>query len=191
MTTFDDLFDRWRTGTKPVPSTVSTWQGYVRRFTTQLGHKNPRDVSKTDALRWKDALLAEGKQQISETYLGALRALYAYGVENSETTGVMNNPFAGVKAKQKAVAGADEPRQGSSLPMSAMIAPGVVRIRRRRPMSMRPTARPSGRLPISTASSAYCRSMAMAAIAYWPRRWMWLQISSPIDRTRQGNISDN
>lgn len=105
VATLDDLFERWRVATRPAPSTVSTWQGYLRRFATHLGHKNPHTVTRSDALRWKDALLVEGKQQISKTYLGALRALYAYGVENSETTGLKNNPFAGVKAKQKAVAG--------------------------------------------------------------------------------------
>ncbi len=36
------------------------------------------------------------------------------------------------------------------------------------PMSMRPTARRSGRSPISPASAACCRSTAMAAIACWP-----------------------
>ena len=47
--------------------------------------------------------------------------------------------------------------------------PGAGPIRREWPMSMLQTARPSGQSLISPASSASCRSTAMAAIACWPK----------------------
>jgi integrase len=102
---FDDLFARWKNETNPAPSTISTWQGYVNRFTAFVEHSDPHSVTRQDALRWKDALVAEGRQKVNFTFLAALHALYRYGLANAETTGLTVNPFADVKAKQKAVAG--------------------------------------------------------------------------------------
>ncbi|MBY5769587.1 tyrosine-type recombinase/integrase [Rhizobium leguminosarum] len=103
--TFDDLFNAWKRSDNHSASTLSTWRGYLNRFKTFVGHDDPQNVTKADALRWKDALLAEGRQKISTTYLASIRRLYAYSVENAEITGITENPFAEVKAKQKAKAG--------------------------------------------------------------------------------------
>ncbi|MGB8293225.1 MAG: hypothetical protein WCE42_35975, partial [Rhizobium ruizarguesonis] len=103
--TFDDLFDRWKAADKRAASTISTWRGYLTRFTKFVGHDDPHRVERSDALRWKDALIAEGLKKISTTYLAALNTLYRFGLRDSETTGINRNPFEGVKAPQKAVAG--------------------------------------------------------------------------------------
>ncbi|MBX5165710.1 MULTISPECIES: tyrosine-type recombinase/integrase [unclassified Rhizobium] len=103
--TFDDLFDRWKAADKRAASTISTWRGYLARFTKFIGHDDPHRVERVDALRWKDALVAEGLKKISTTYLAALNTLYRFGLSNSETTGISRNPFDGVKAPQKAIAG--------------------------------------------------------------------------------------
>ncbi|TBA92721.1 DUF6538 domain-containing protein [Rhizobium ruizarguesonis] len=103
--TFDDLFNAWKRSDNHSASTLSTWRGYLNRFKTFVDHDDPQNVTKADALRWKDALLAEGRQKISTTYLASIRRLYAYSVENAEITGITANPFAEVKAKQKAKAG--------------------------------------------------------------------------------------
>ncbi|ACI57506.1 integrase family protein [Rhizobium leguminosarum bv. trifolii WSM2304] len=103
--TFDDLFDRWKAADKRAASTLSTWRGYLARFKQFVGHDDPHRVERVDALRWKDALVAEGLKKISTTYLAALNTLYRFGLNNSETTGITRNPFDGVKAPQKATAG--------------------------------------------------------------------------------------
>ena len=59
------------------------------------------------------------------------------------------------------------PRPASCGPMPLMTGHGADPIRRVRSMSTPRTARPSGRSPISTASRASCRSMAMPATAGW------------------------
>lgn len=103
--TFCDLFDRWKAADKRAASTISTWRGYMARFTTFIGHDDPHSVERVDAQRWKDALLEEGLKKISTTYLATLNTLYRFGLSNSETTGIVRNPFDGVKAPQKAIAG--------------------------------------------------------------------------------------
>lgn len=105
VTTFDHLFERWKGGNVHAASTLSTWRGYLNRFKEFVEHSDPHGVTRADALRWKDALISEGRQKIDTTYLAALRRLYGYSLENAETTGVKVNPFEGVKAKQKAKAG--------------------------------------------------------------------------------------
>ncbi|TAU12542.1 hypothetical protein ELI49_23665 [Rhizobium ruizarguesonis] len=86
--TFDDLFDRWKAADKRAASTISTWRGYLARFTKFVGHDDPHRVERADALRWKDALIAEGLKKISTTYLAALNTLYRFGLRDSETTGI-------------------------------------------------------------------------------------------------------
>ncbi len=60
------------------------------------------------------------------------------------------------------------PRSGSCGPMPPTTDHGADPIRRAWPMSTPQTAKPSGRSPISTASRACCRWMAMPATADWP-----------------------
>ncbi|MGO8502051.1 tyrosine-type recombinase/integrase [Rhizobium leguminosarum] len=103
--TFDDLFDRWKAADKRAASTISTWRGYMARFTKFVGHDDPHRVERIDALRWKDSLIAEGLKKISTTYLATFNTLYRFGLSNSETTGIGRNPFDGVKAQQKTIAG--------------------------------------------------------------------------------------
>jgi integrase len=105
VNTFDDLFDRWKAADKHAASTISTWRGYMARFKLFVGHDDPHRVARIDAQRWKDALVAEGRKKVSTTYLATFNTLYRFGLTNSETTGITGNPFDGVKASQKAVAG--------------------------------------------------------------------------------------
>ncbi len=105
VTTLQELFDVWRTATSPSASTVSTWQGYVKRLTAFVGHSDPQRITKQDAQAWRDALVKEGLKVVNRTYLGGMRTMFQYALENSETTGINSNPFDGVKARQKVVAG--------------------------------------------------------------------------------------
>lgn len=104
-TTFDELFRRWQSETQPAASTVSTWRGRVTQFSTFTGKTDPRTVDEADAIRWKDDLIAKGRKAIQVGQIAALRRLYSYGMENSATSGITHNPFAGIKASQKRAAG--------------------------------------------------------------------------------------
>lgn len=103
--TFDDLFDKWKGSGDHAPATLTRWRGILKRFKTFVGHDDPRRVTRADALRWKDDLLAAGLQRIDMSFLATMRRLYGYAVENAETTGITENPFEKVKAKQKVQAG--------------------------------------------------------------------------------------
>ncbi len=105
VSTLQELFDVWRTATSPSASTVSTWQGYINRLTAFVGHSDPHKITKQDAQGWRDALVKEGRKVVNRTYLGGMRTMYQYALDNSETTGIKSNPFDGVKARQKVVAG--------------------------------------------------------------------------------------
>lgn len=103
--TFDDLFDKWKSIGTHAPATLTRWRGILKRFKAFVGHDDPRRVTRADALRWKDDLVAAGLQRIDMSFLATMRRLYGYSVENAETTGITENPFDKVKAKQKVQAG--------------------------------------------------------------------------------------
>lgn len=105
VSNFDDLFSRWKRGTSPAPSTVATWRSYVRAFGEFLGHDDPHNVTTADVLRWKDDLLSNGRQDIGNTYLAALRAIYNHAADNAATSGITENPAKGVVVRQKKKAG--------------------------------------------------------------------------------------
>lgn len=102
---FDDLFDKWKSIGTHAPATLTRWRGILKRFKAFVGHDDPRRVTRADALRWKDDLVAAGLQRIDMSFLATMRRLYGYSVENAETTGITENPFDKVKAKQKVQAG--------------------------------------------------------------------------------------
>ncbi len=103
--TFDDLFDKWKSIGTHAPATLTRWRGILKRFKAFVGHDDPRRVTRADALRWKDDLVGAGLQRIDMSFLATMRRLYGYSVENAETTGITENPFDKVKAKQKVQAG--------------------------------------------------------------------------------------
>lgn len=102
---FEDLFEKWKSSDNHAPATLTRWRGILKRFKAFVGHDDPRRVTEADANRWKDDLLAAGLQRIDMSFIAAMRRLYGYSVENAPTTGIYENPFAKVKADQKAVAG--------------------------------------------------------------------------------------
>lgn len=103
--TFDDLFERWKRSDNHAPATLTRWRSILKRFKAFVGHDDPRRVTEADAVRWKDDLLAAGLQRIDMSFIAAMRRLYGYSVANAATTGIYENPFANVRADQKAVAG--------------------------------------------------------------------------------------
>jgi hypothetical protein len=80
--TFETLWKRWELETKPAPSTISTWWGYVRQFEQRLGHDELRRVTPEDVVLWKDALLARGLASVCDGHLAAIKTLFNYGIAN-------------------------------------------------------------------------------------------------------------
>ena len=62
--------------TKPAASTVATWRGYIAAFKKFIGHNDPTKVTKADVIRWKDELVAAGRQGIGKGQIAALKAQY-------------------------------------------------------------------------------------------------------------------
>lgn len=100
VTSFKALFDRWRKAGDKAPSTVSNWRIIVDQFKAFLGHDDPGAVTQVDVIRWKDALLAEGRKRIDDTSLACLKAVYAPAVAEQAVTGIRVNPALGVSARQ-------------------------------------------------------------------------------------------
>lgn len=100
--TFEALWARWEREAKPAPSTVSTWWGYVQQFERHLGHDDPRRVTPSDVVAWKDALLARGLTSVRDGHLAAIKTLFNYGVRNRL---LKANPAEGLTAVRKAQAG--------------------------------------------------------------------------------------
>ena len=82
--TLTELFERWKSEVKPAPSTLMTWQGVLNNLKAHLGHENVRIITDADVIRWKDALVANGlkSKTIKDSYLGCLRAIFNFAVEN-------------------------------------------------------------------------------------------------------------
>ena len=56
----------------------------LNNLKTHLGHENVRIITDADVIRWKDALVAKGlkSRTIKNSYLGCLRAIFNFAVEN-------------------------------------------------------------------------------------------------------------
>jgi integrase len=100
--TFESLWKRWERETKPAPSTISTWWGYVLQFRQHLGHDDPCRVTPDDVVAWKDSLLARGLSSVRDGHLAAIKALFNYAVANRL---LKRNPAQGVTASRKPRAG--------------------------------------------------------------------------------------
>lgn len=100
VTSFDELFDRWRKAGDKAPSTVGNWRSIIGQFKDFVGHDNPGAVGQADVIRWKDALLAQGRKRIDDTALACLKAVYAPAVAEQAVTGIRVNPALDVSARQ-------------------------------------------------------------------------------------------
>lgn len=62
----------------------ATWEPPIRSLMNFLGHDDATRISQADLLKWRDALLAEGKspKTVADKYLAAVRAIFSWAVEN-------------------------------------------------------------------------------------------------------------
>ncbi|MFK5599090.1 tyrosine-type recombinase/integrase [Methylobacterium sp. HMF5984] len=103
--TLTDVFDRWKTETKPAPSTIQTWGGVIRQFVAHLGHEDIARVKAEHVIAWKDALVAQGRRPstINDGHLSGLKTLLAYAKRNRL---VPENVAIGVRVQDRRQAGA-------------------------------------------------------------------------------------
>lgn len=61
-----------------------TWEPPINSLTAFLGHDDAHRITQLDLLRWRDALLADGKspKTVADKYLAAVRAILTWAVVN-------------------------------------------------------------------------------------------------------------
>lgn len=74
------------------------WEPPIRSLSAFLGHDDASRINQADLLKWRDALLAEGKspKTVSDKYLAAVRAVVNWAVENLR---LPTNPMEKVRQK--------------------------------------------------------------------------------------------
>lgn len=102
--TFDSLLAKWEKEDQKAPSSLVSFRQHVAAFKAHLKHNDPRRVTKTDAIAWKDALLDKGLSAttINGSYLASIRTLYRFAVRNAL---IAADPIEGVKVQSKRKAG--------------------------------------------------------------------------------------
>lgn len=101
---FQEMFDRWAKEAKPSASTISSWRSPLVSLRKHVGHDDARRVSESDAIGWKDALVASGlsPKTIKDGHVAALKSIWSYGLANKLVT---FNPFKDVKVATRKRAG--------------------------------------------------------------------------------------
>jgi len=98
--TFEKLFTRWSSETKPESSTMTTWRAAVRHLSAHLQHDTVEALTKKDVIEWKDKLVGQqlAPGTINGSYLACLNAILSYGIRNQV---VRENVAAGIKVAHK------------------------------------------------------------------------------------------
>jgi len=94
------IFDSYAEEAELAPATVKRWSPVIDRLIVHLGHDDARRMARTDIVGWKDALLKDGKSNLTvrDVYLAAVRATLQYAVDQ----GILSeNPAERVKVRVK------------------------------------------------------------------------------------------
>jgi integrase len=97
-----DLFEQYARQPNSRPETVKQFRAVIKHFISYLGHDNALRVGRAQVVKWRDHLREEvgprGKPRsaktINDTYLSAVSAVYAYGLDRLL---VSANPTSDVK----------------------------------------------------------------------------------------------
>jgi Phage integrase, N-terminal SAM-like domain len=94
--TIDSVFDGWKleaVAAHRSPKTIKEYRSVVERFARFLGHQDPRRVSPSDVLRWKDKRIADGcaAKTVKDSDLSALKSGFGW----AERNGVISSNPAG------------------------------------------------------------------------------------------------
>jgi hypothetical protein len=94
----------WTLGAKPIPRALYDRQRTLERLATCLGHRDADQVTKTDAVRWKEDILKRGRNAATvRNDISEMSAIWAWGINNGKLRSP-DNPFRGIlppKAKKK------------------------------------------------------------------------------------------
>jgi integrase len=94
-----DFFEGWAKEVAPAEKTVAEWRKHIRSFIEFVGHDDPRAVSRSHVVNWKQHLLDLGNspKTISGSKLAALKSVLGWAVENGH---LETNPAAGVSVRR-------------------------------------------------------------------------------------------
>lgn len=101
--TFDEVLKGWEDEKKPAAKTVYEWSREVRRLSAFLSHEDAARVTPDDVVRWKEALIAEGRsaKTINDSKLAAVRTVLQWAVDSRR---LPTNPALGVRMDVKRTA---------------------------------------------------------------------------------------
>ena len=99
-----DLWEGYKAERQPSDATVKAWTRHINAFIAHLGHSDATKVDPADAVAWKDRLLSEvspsgkakGARTVRDTYLAAVKAVFAWAVENHR---LRTNPAERIKVR--------------------------------------------------------------------------------------------
>ncbi|MEJ1157333.1 tyrosine-type recombinase/integrase [Prosthecomicrobium sp. N25] len=102
--TLDELFDRWKAERQPAASTIATWSSEFRALKAHIGHNDAKRVTRADVIRFKDALIANGRsaKAVLDGPISALKAVFRFAVDNGLLAG---NPAEDIRIVVKKRAG--------------------------------------------------------------------------------------
>jgi integrase len=98
--TLHTIFESYADEAELAPATVKRWAPVIGRFVGHLGHEEPRRISRSDVVAWKDVLLKEGRSNLTvrDVYLAAIKATLQYAVDQGA---LPENPASRVKVRVK------------------------------------------------------------------------------------------
>jgi integrase len=94
------IFKAYADEAQLAPSTVKRWSPVIDRLVAHLRHNDPRRITRTNIVDWKNALLKAGTSNITvrDVYIAAAKATLQYAADQ----GILaDNPAVGVKVRVK------------------------------------------------------------------------------------------
>ena len=86
----------WTVGTKPIPRALYDRERTLERLAAFLGHRDADQVTKADAVRWKEDILKRGRTAATvRNDISEMSAIWAWGLQNGKLGG-SENPFRGI-----------------------------------------------------------------------------------------------
>ena len=99
-TSIRDVFTGYRTELHQIGkgrNAASRWEPSIDNLIRFLGHASAGQVTRRDAIRWRDDLLKTlAPKTVRDSYLATARAAFAWAADNLD---LVQNPFAGVKVR--------------------------------------------------------------------------------------------
>jgi len=92
------IFEAYAQEAELAPATLKRWSPVIDRLTSHLGHGDAQRIVRGDIVGWKDALLQEGKSNLTvrDVYVAAAKATLQYAVDQGI---LQQNAAAGVKVR--------------------------------------------------------------------------------------------